>query len=71
MHAGRGRSGALWALLVAIACVAFAPLASGAQGTITYEREDECIEVTPSSVRVRKVVLPKVQRLKTARLARK
>ena len=34
-------------------------------------REDECIEVTPSAVRVRKVVLPKVQRLKTARLARK
>ena len=36
-----------------------------------FVREDECIEVTPSSVRVRKVVLPKVQRLKTARLARK
>jgi len=38
---------------------------------LEFVREDECIEVTPSSVRVRKVVLPKVQRLKTARLARK
>jgi GTP-binding protein len=36
-----------------------------------FVREDECIEVTPASVRVRKAVLPKVQRLKTARLARK
>jgi GTP-binding protein len=38
---------------------------------LEFVREDECIEVTPSAVRVRKVVLPKVQRLKTARLARK
>jgi GTP-binding protein len=38
---------------------------------LEFVREDECIEVTPSSVRVRKLVLPKVQRLKTARLARK
>jgi predicted membrane GTPase involved in stress response len=29
------------------------------------------VEVTPSSVRVRKAVLPKVDRLKTARLLRK
>jgi GTP-binding protein len=36
-----------------------------------FVREDECIEITPSAVRMRKLVLPKVQRLKTARLARK
>jgi len=34
-------------------------------------REDEAVEVTPVSVRMRKVVLPKVQRLKAVRLARK
>src|SRR5438105_2512448 len=38
---------------------------------LEFVREDECIEVTPSSVRLRKLVLPKVDRLKTARLARK
>jgi GTP-binding protein TypA/BipA len=38
---------------------------------LEFVREDECIEVTPSSVRLRKLVLPKVTRLKTARLARK
>jgi GTP-binding protein len=38
---------------------------------LEFVREDECVEVTPGSVRVRKVVLPKVQRLKTARLARR
>src|SRR5207244_7146762 len=37
---------------------------------LEFVREDECIEVTPRSVRTRKLVLPKVQRLKTARLAR-
>jgi GTP-binding protein len=38
---------------------------------LEFVRADECVEVTPSSVRLRKLVLPKVQRLKTARLARK
>jgi GTP-binding protein len=38
---------------------------------LEFVREDECVEVTPRSVRMRKLVLPKVQRLKTARLARK
>jgi GTP-binding protein len=38
---------------------------------LEFVREDECVEVTPASVRMRKVVLPKVQRLKTARLARR
>jgi GTP-binding protein len=38
---------------------------------LEFVREDECVEVTPSSVRMRKVVLAKVQRLKTARLARR
>jgi GTP-binding protein len=37
---------------------------------LEFVREDECIEVTPQSVRMRKLVLGKVQRLKTARLAR-
>ena len=34
-------------------------------------REDEAVEATPVSVRMRKVVLAKVDRLKTARAARK
>jgi GTP-binding protein len=38
---------------------------------LEFVREDEYVEVTPSSVRVRKAVLPKVDRLKTARLLRK
>jgi GTP-binding protein len=38
---------------------------------LEFVREDECVEVTPGSVRMRKLVLPKVQRLKTARLARR
>jgi len=38
---------------------------------LEFVREDECIEVTPSAVRLRKLVLQKVTRLKTARLARK
>ncbi|MHB8233016.1 MAG: translational GTPase TypA [Solirubrobacteraceae bacterium] len=38
---------------------------------LEFVREDEAVEATPSSVRMRKVVLPKVQRLKTARQARK
>jgi GTP-binding protein len=37
---------------------------------LEFVRDDECIEVTPQSVRLRKLVLGKVQRLKTARLAR-
>ncbi len=38
---------------------------------LEFVREDEAVEATPVSVRMRKVVLPKVQRLKTARQARK
>jgi GTP-binding protein len=38
---------------------------------LEFVRTDECIEVTPKSVRMRKLVLAKVQRLKTARLARR
>jgi predicted membrane GTPase involved in stress response len=34
-------------------------------------REDEAVEATPVSVRMRKVVLPKVERLKAVRAARK
>jgi GTP-binding protein len=36
-----------------------------------FVREDEAVEVTPASVRMRKGVLPKVDRLKAVRLARK
>jgi GTP-binding protein TypA/BipA len=38
---------------------------------LEFVREDECVEVTPVSVRMRKVVLPKVERLKAMRNARK
>jgi GTP-binding protein len=38
---------------------------------LEFVREDEAVEATPQSVRMRKVVLPKVQRLKTARQLRK
>jgi GTP-binding protein len=38
---------------------------------LEFVREDECVEVTPIAVRMRKVVLTKVDRLKTARQARK
>ena len=33
-------------------------------------REDECVEVTPAAVRLRKVVLEKIERVKAARRAR-
>jgi GTP-binding protein len=38
---------------------------------LEFVREDEAVEATPSSVRMRKVVLGKVQRLKAMRIARK
>jgi GTP-binding protein len=38
---------------------------------LEFVREDEAVEVTPVSVRMRKVVLPKVDRLKAVRAARK
>jgi GTP-binding protein len=38
---------------------------------LEFVREDEAVEVTPDAVRMRKVVLSKVERLKTARQARK
>jgi GTP-binding protein len=38
---------------------------------LEFVREDEAVEATPSSVRMRKVVLGKVDRLKTARQLRK
>jgi GTP-binding protein len=38
---------------------------------LEFVREDEAVEVTPDSVRMRKVELSKVQRLKSARQARK
>jgi GTP-binding protein len=38
---------------------------------LEFVREDEAVEATPASVRMRKLVLPKVQRLKAVRLARK
>jgi GTP-binding protein len=38
---------------------------------LEFVRDDEAVEATPSSVRMRKVVLSKVDRLKTARQLRK
>jgi GTP-binding protein len=38
---------------------------------LEFVREDECVEVTPGSIRVRKVVASKVERLKAVRVARK
>ncbi len=38
---------------------------------LEFVREDEAVEATPASVRMRKVVLPKVDRLKAVRAARK
>jgi GTP-binding protein TypA/BipA len=38
---------------------------------LEFVREDEAVEATPVSVRMRKVVLPKVERLKAVRAARK
>jgi GTP-binding protein len=38
---------------------------------LEFVREDECVEVTPGSVRLRKVVASKVERLKAVRSARK
>jgi GTP-binding protein len=38
---------------------------------LEFVREDECVEVTPGSIRLRKVVSSKVERLKAVRTARK
>ena len=38
---------------------------------LEWVREDEAVEATPVSIRMRKVVLPKVERLKAVRAARK
>jgi len=38
---------------------------------LEFVREDEAVEATPAAVRMRKVVLPKVERLKAVRQARK
>jgi GTP-binding protein len=38
---------------------------------LEFVREDECVEVTPGSVRMRKAVPSKVERLKAVRIARK
>jgi GTP-binding protein len=37
---------------------------------LEFLREDECVEVTPSAVRLRKITLDKTQRAKAARGAR-
>jgi GTP-binding protein len=37
---------------------------------LEFIREDECVEVTPDSVRLRKLVLPAVERVKLARVSR-
>jgi GTP-binding protein TypA/BipA len=37
------------------------------EGSLEFVREDECVEITPESVRLRKVELDKVQRLKASK----
>jgi GTP-binding protein len=37
------------------------------EASLEFLRDDECVEVTPESVRLRKLVLDKIQRLKAAR----
>ena len=37
---------------------------------LEFIREDECVEVTPSNVRLRKVALPQIERAKAARRGR-
>ncbi len=37
------------------------------EGSLEFLRDDECVEITPESVRLRKLVLDKVQRLKAAK----
>jgi GTP-binding protein len=37
---------------------------------LEFVRDDECVEVTPETVRLRKVSLGKTERLKAARLRR-
>jgi GTP-binding protein len=37
------------------------------ESSLEFLRDDECVEVTPESVRLRKLILDKVQRLKTAK----
>ncbi len=37
------------------------------EASLEFLREDECVEVTPESVRLRKLILDKVQRLKAAK----
>src|SRR4051794_23295163 len=37
------------------------------EGSLEFLRDDECVEVTPESVRLRKLILDKVQRLKAAK----
>jgi GTP-binding protein len=37
------------------------------EGALEFVREDECVEITPESIRLRKVVLDKIPRLKAAK----
>jgi GTP-binding protein len=37
------------------------------EAAIEFVREDECVEITPEEIRLRKVVLDKIKRLKTAK----
>jgi GTP-binding protein len=37
---------------------------------LEFIREDECVEVTPASVRLRKVILPQQERMRASRRGR-
>jgi GTP-binding protein len=38
---------------------------------LEFIREDECVEVTPDTLRLRKVILPATERMKSARSAKR
>jgi len=46
------------------------PRVMSLEAALEYIEEDELVEVTPSSIRLRKIVLSEIQRKKLARAAR-
>jgi GTP-binding protein len=46
------------------------PRALSLENALEFLREDECVEITPANLRLRKAVLDKTERLKAARRAR-
>ena len=46
------------------------PRALSLEQSLEFCREDECVEVTPEAIRIRKVVLDQTERARTASRAR-